>query len=115
MTTDQTPAVGARDLQDLKGVSRSPAVALMQKQIVPPAPRTKDSSVAPATSPPAVTQEGSLAQSTKAAFQALKQFQVTDYLKWGTEYLRYRFGPRHAFQTYEGKQPADGIYPLESE
>jgi hypothetical protein len=114
MTEDGSPSVGAKDLQDLKGVSRSPAVALMQKQIVPPAPRPKDSSPGvPVASASAVAQEGSLARSAKAAYQALKQFQPSDYVKWFAEYLRYRFGARHAFPTYEGKYPADGIYPLE--
>ena len=96
----------------MKGVSRSPAVALMQKQNVPDAPRPKGLADAPITSPPAVTQEASLAQTAKAAFQALRQFETNDYLNWIREYLRNRFGPRHEFQTYEGKQPADGIYPL---
>ena len=114
-TASPTPDVGAKDLQDLKGVSRSPAIALLQKQAVPSAPRPKDGAVLPVVAPPVVAQERSIAQQAKAVYQALKQFEPSDYVKWFTEYLRFRFGAKHPFLTYEGREPADGVYPLEDD
>jgi hypothetical protein len=48
-------------------------------------------------------------------FEAMKRFAPSDYTGWILEYLRYRFGSKHAFLTYEGKEPADGIYSLNAD
>jgi hypothetical protein len=100
------PSVGAKDLRDLKGVWRSVGIALLQRQNVPSKPRSQDQMDAP---------EEAADTAGRAAFQALKQFSPGDYVKWFSEYLTYRFGFRHPFATYAGKQPADGMYPLEGD
>jgi hypothetical protein len=104
VTNSYLPSVGARDMRDLKGVSRSPAMALLQRLTVPAAPRPKDKPSAPGVE-----------AAEQAAFQALRTFAPGDYVKWVYQYFRFRIGPRHRFLTYEGKQPSDGIYSLEGE
>ncbi len=103
MSITDPPSVRAKDLQDLKGVSRFPGIALAQRQNVPREPRSKGN-------PP--RQDATPETAREAMFQALKQFAAADYVRWFWEYLRFRIGPRHRFATYQGKQPADGIYPL---
>lgn len=114
MEQPSPPAVGAKDLRDLKGVSRNPVVAFLQKQAVPPAPRPKDAPSIPPSAPAASSVASAIAEA-KQAFETLKQFETSDYARWIGEYLKYRLGPKHAFLTYDGKQPVNGIYALTSD
>lgn len=122
MDTTTPPDVGAKDLRDLKGVSRAPVLAYMQKQAVPDAPRPKpltpaEAAAAPPPAPPTQTAAAADSLATKAAslFRQLKSFASSETLRWLYEYLRYRIGWKHAFLTYENKAPGDGIYSLKGE
>ena len=90
-------------MQDLQGASRFPIVAIAQKQAQPDEPRPPGATAAPA------------AETTAAAqiFTALKQFSTSDFVNWAVDYVKYRFGKKHAFPVYA--QPEDGIYPLEGD
>jgi Calcineurin-like phosphoesterase len=107
---------GAKNLRDLWGVSSSPFVAIAQKQLQPDGPRAEGSDTGSEIPAPAMTPTGSKTAEKSAGtiFETLKRFAPSDYVSWISEYLRYRFGPKHEFLTYNGKQPADGIYPLDA-
>jgi Calcineurin-like phosphoesterase len=103
-------AVGGKDLQDMQGVSGRLGLALAQKMATPDEPRPKKSAPEGATETAAPV----MPRAAAAVFEAIKQFSPTDYYSWITKYLRFRFGPKHPFLTYEGKQPSDGVYSLDS-
>ncbi len=69
MTKSKLPSVGGRDMQDLRGVSRRPAMALLQSWSVPQGPRPKDEAK------PAAAQTAA-----QTAFQALRAFSPGDYV-----------------------------------
>ena len=81
-------STGAKNLAPLQGLSRVPLVAIAQKQAAP-------DQTAPGT-----------------MFETLKRFAPSDYVGWITQYIRYRFGRKHAFPAYAN--PADGIYRLDA-
>jgi Calcineurin-like phosphoesterase len=114
MEQPSPPAVGAKDLRDLVGVSRNPVVAFLQKQAAPSAPRP-EGSPSIVSSESATSSVGSAMAAATHAFETLKQFEPSDYVRWISEYLKYRLGPKHVFLTYDGKQPAHGIYALTSD
>ena len=106
--TNGDPLPSARRICRICRGLRSPGIALLQRLNVPLAPRSKD--------PAGDDQpEDAATNAGQAAFQALKQFSPGDYVKWFCAYLKYRFGRRFPFATYAGKQPHDGIYPLEGD
>ena len=96
MGPNPVPPTGRKDLQDLSGLSRAPAIAYLQKQSLPPAPRPKKGG------------------SAKPVFPGLGRFLPQDFARWILQYLRFRIGFKHPFLTYEG-QSDSGIYPLEGD
>ena len=88
-------ATGYKDLQDLRGLPRSPMLSYLQKQVVPDLPRSKSPDNRP------------------SRFPLIRAFTPGRLWDFAYEYLRNRFGPRHAFQTYSGDDA--GIYPLQGD
>jgi hypothetical protein len=83
-----------KDMQDLRGLSRSPLLSYMQKQSQPRAPRRKAADLAPARYP------------------LLAAFAPQQLGKWLWQYLSHRLGRRHPFQTYAASDPDQGVYKL---
>jgi hypothetical protein len=86
-----------KDLQDLRNLSRAPILSYLQKQTLPPAPRIKTTTLAPARYP------------------ILAAFSPKRLCKWIWEYLSQRIGPRHPFQIYPKSDSDQGIYELEGD
>ncbi len=83
-----------KDMRDLQGLPRSGVLSFWQKQSLPGTPRSR-----------------------AQAAQPTPYLQLAVYLpqrlwQWVSEYVRYRLGPRHAFQTYAGGAADQGVYPL---
>jgi hypothetical protein len=88
-------APGARrDLQDLRGLSRSAFLAYGQKHAQPGTPRSRTKAARPPQHP------------------NLAAFAPNRLWRWLTEYWRFRIGKRHPFQTYEGSHRDNGVYRL---
>jgi hypothetical protein len=90
--SDDQPTQG-KDLQDLRNLSRNPMLAYLQKQALPPSAR----------------------QSPPTSFQKLEIFLPTNLWQWVSDYVRYRLGPKHPFQTYTHPQEDNGVYLLEGD
>jgi hypothetical protein len=92
MTVRHVHSVGGKDLRDLKGLSRAPALNYAKRQTVPDAPRDK-------AAPP-----------QPSLFHPLKMFKSA--WGWIVEYAAHRLGSRHPFADYSQSAPDNGIYPL---
>jgi hypothetical protein len=88
---------GGKDLQDLRGLARSPFHAFLRKVARPPGPRVK-------TATP---------EAPAPAYRMIAAFASSQTWRWLAEYVRHRFGPRHPFQTYQGH--GSGIYRLQGD
>ena len=91
---DTPPPDARRDLQDLRGLSRSAFLAYGQKHAQPRTLRPR-------------------AKAARAAQHPnLAAFAPNRLWRWLTEYWRFRIGKRHPFQTYEGPHRDNGVYRL---
>ena len=97
MTTPVASSSKRRDLQDLRDLPRAPALSYLQKQAEPRAPRRKVIDLRPSRYP------------LIAAFTPQRLW------NWISQYLRYRFRPRHPFQVYPKDSADDGVYSLEGD
>ena len=92
-----TGTVQRRDLQDFRKLSRMPLLSYLRKQAAPTAPRRKSPDRHP------------------ARFPAIGAFTPGRILAFAYEYLRNRFGPRHAFEFYSKGDTDKGIYKLQGD
>jgi hypothetical protein len=91
MTVHRVHSVGGKDLRDLEDLPRAPALSYARKHAAPHAPRDK-------SAPPPLFRKPSAFSSGWS---------------WILEYVRHRFGPRHAFADYSAGTDK-GIYLLRS-
>ena len=91
---DAPPSDARRDLQDLRGLSRSAFLAYGQKHAQPHTLRPRTKAARPSQHP------------------NLAAFAPNRLWRWLTEYWRFRIGRRHPFQTYEGSHRDNGVYRL---
>jgi len=88
------PDINRKDLQDLQKLSRAPFLSYLQKQAQPKIPRSRASAAKP------------------SAYPLLAAFAPKNLWKWISEYLRHRFGWKHPFPHYDGKDGDTGVYRL---
>jgi hypothetical protein len=88
---------GRKDMQDLRGLSRSTVLSYMQKQSQPRAPRRKAAHLAPASHP------------------ILAAFAPQRLGRWIWQYFSHRLGRRHPFQSYVASDSDQGVYNLEGD
>ncbi len=86
------PGPQRKDMQDLRGLARSQALSFLRKGAQPVAPRLKGPDIQP------------------ARFPDVRAFTPSRLWQWVTEYLRYRFGTRHNFQTYQQSGVDTGVH-----
>jgi hypothetical protein len=86
--------VQRKDLQDLTNLPRAPILSYLQKQAEPSAPRSK----------PVVE--------TPSRYRLLGTFSPQQLWDWIKHYLRFRFGLRHPFQSYDLGGTDTGVYPM---
>lgn len=96
-----------KDLQDLLDLSRTASGSYLRKQSRPRAPRATIAATATTPAPPTTV--------AAQVFRTLAEFLPTRLVKWVCEYLRYRFGPRHAFQVYAQSAHDQGIYKFDDD
>jgi hypothetical protein len=97
MTSDPVPATSRKDLQDLRNLSRAPALSYLQKQAQPRAPRIKAKDLAPSKYP------------------ILAAFSPAKLCRWIWAYLSHRIGRRHPFKTYPASDADQGVYKLDDD
>lgn len=85
-----------RDLATVRHLPRSPLISYAR--------RRADATRAP----------GETTIASRSNYPNLLTFLTSNILAWVSNYVRYRFGPRHRFLTYSGPPGDTGIYPLGS-
>src|SRR5690242_19643526 len=94
-----------RDLSEHPFLSRAPAIAYAQKAAAPKTASHQQTRLARAkraARPPAGQPRPSVIQRVRAKYPILNVFEPAAWKQWVVEYLRYRIGRKHPFNTYSG-------------